>query len=59
MFTSETLMELEMLQKYLASLRGGYIGLELLRMYSDFGSKVTANSGRGNIYPYGGQGDGG
>ncbi len=50
-FTSETLMELEMLPKNLTIIGGGYIGLEFASMYSDFGSKVTVIQDGGIFIP--------
>lgn len=40
-FTSTTLMELNILPKHLIIIGGGYIGLEFATMYNGFGSKVT------------------
>lgn len=40
-YTSETLMDLDMLPKELIIIGGGYIGLEFAAMYANFGSKVT------------------
>lgn len=40
-FTSTTLMELNILPKHLIIIGGGYIGLEFATMYTGFGSKVT------------------
>lgn len=40
-YTSTTLMELDVLPKHLIIVGGGYIGLEFASMYAGFGSKVT------------------
>lgn len=40
-YTSDSLMELDVLPKRLAIIGGGYIGLEYASMYTDFGAEVT------------------
>lgn len=40
-YTSETLMDLDVLPKELTIIGGGYIGIEFAAMYANFGSKVT------------------
>lgn len=40
-YTSDTLMELEVLPQKLVIIGGGYIGLEFASYYANFGSKVT------------------
>lgn len=40
-YTSETLMELDVLPKRLVIIGGGYIGLEFASYYTNFGSQVT------------------
>lgn len=40
-YTSESLMNLDVLPKHLIIVGGGYIGLEFASMYAGFGSKVT------------------
>lgn len=40
-FTSSTLLDLELLPKHLIIIGAGYIGLEFASMYAEFGSKVT------------------
>ncbi len=40
-YTSESIINLDELQKRLTIVGGGYIGLEFASMYADFGSKVT------------------
>lgn len=40
-YTSESLMELEVLPKHLAIIGGGYIGLEYASIYRGFGSEVS------------------
>lgn len=40
-YTSDSLMELDVLPKRLAIIGGGYIGLEYATMYTDFGAEVT------------------
>lgn len=40
-YTSTTLLELDILPKHLIIVGGGYIGLEFASMYAGFGSKVT------------------
>ncbi|MBS6341186.1 MAG: FAD-dependent oxidoreductase [Eubacterium limosum] len=40
-YTSDSLMELDVLPKRLAIIGGGYIGLEYASMYTDFGVEVT------------------
>lgn len=40
-YTSTTLLELDVLPKHLIIVGGGYIGLEFASMYAGFGSKVT------------------
>ena len=40
-YTSTTLLDLDILPKHLIIIGGGYIGLEFASMYAGFGSKVT------------------
>ncbi len=40
-YTSETLMDLEILPEHLIIIGGGYIGMEFASMYANFGSQVT------------------
>lgn len=40
-YTSDSLMDLDVLPKRLAIIGGGYIGLEYASMYTDFGAEVT------------------
>ena len=40
-FTSETVMDLDVLPEHLLIVGGGYIGLEFAQMYRRFGSRVT------------------
>ncbi len=44
-YTSTSIMELEILPKHLVIVGGGYIGLEFASMYASFGSKVTVLEG--------------
>ncbi len=44
-YTSTTIMELEVLPKRLVIVGGGYIGLEFASMYASFGSQVTVLEG--------------
>ena len=44
-YTSTSLMELDVLPRHLIIVGGGYIGLEFASMYASFGSKVTVLEG--------------
>lgn len=44
-YTSTTLLELDILPRHLIIVGGGYIGLEFASMYAGFGSKVTVLEG--------------
>ena len=44
-YTSSTILDLDMLPKHLIIIGGGYIGLEFASMYAGFGSKVTILEG--------------
>ena len=44
-YTSTSLMELDVLPRHLIIVGGGYIGLEFASMYTSFGSKVTVLEG--------------
>lgn len=50
-YTSETLMELDVLPERLVIIGGGYIGLEFASMYSGFGSKVTVLQDGAQLIP--------
>lgn len=50
-YTSTTLMELNILPKHLIIIGGGYIGLEFASMYAGFGSKVTILEGGNRFMP--------
>lgn len=50
-YTSTTLMELDILPKHLIIIGGGYIGLEFASMYAGFGSKVTILEGGNRFMP--------
>lgn len=50
-YTSTTLMELDILPKHLVIIGGGYIGLEFASMYAGFGSKVTILEGGNRFMP--------
>ena len=44
-YTSSTLLDMELLPQHLIIVGGGYIGLEFASMYAEFGSKVTILEG--------------
>ena len=44
-YTSSTLLDMEILPQHLIIVGGGYIGLEFASMYAEFGSKVTILEG--------------
>lgn len=50
-YTSTTLLDLEVLPQHLIVLGGGYIGLEFASMYNGFGSKVTVLEGGNKFLP--------
>lgn len=50
-YTSSTLLDLEVLPKHLIIVGGGYIGLEFASMYAEFGSKVTILEGGNTFIP--------
>jgi len=50
-YTSETLMELDILPRRLAIIGGGYIGLEFASYYANFGSEVTVIQDSGKFIP--------
>ena len=50
-YTSTTLLELDILPNHLIVVGGGYIGLEFASMYAEFGSKVTILEGGSQFLP--------
>lgn len=50
-YTSTTLLDLEVLPQHLIILGGGYIGLEFASTYNGFGSKVTILEGGNKFLP--------
>ena len=50
-YTSTTLLELDILPKHLIIVGGGYIGLEFSSMYSGFGSEVTVIQNEARLIP--------
>lgn len=50
-YTSTTLLDLNMLPQRLIIVGGGYIGLEFASMYAEFGSKVTLLEGGNRFMP--------
>lgn len=50
-YTSTTMLELDLLPKHLIIVGGGYIGLEFASMYAGFGSKVTILEGGNKFMP--------
>lgn len=50
-YTSTSLMELEVLPRHLVVIGAGYIGLEFASMYARFGSKVTMLEGGDRFIP--------
>lgn len=50
-YTSTTMMELDVLPHHLIIVGGGYIGLEFASMYAGFGSKVTVLEGGNKFMP--------
>lgn len=48
-YTSSTLLDVEILPRHLIIIGAGYIGLEFASMYAEFGSKVTILEG-GNLF---------
>lgn len=50
-YTSETLMELDVLPQKLLIIGGGYIGLEFASYYANFGSQVTILQNSGSFLP--------
>ena len=50
-YTSTTLMELDILPEHLVIVGGGYIGLEFASMYAGFGSKVTVLETASRLIP--------
>lgn len=50
-YTSTTLLDLNVLPQHLIIVGGGYIGLEFASMYAEFGSKVTLLEGGNQFMP--------
>lgn len=50
-YTSATLLDMNVLPKHLIIVGGGYIGLEFASMYAGFGSKVTILEGGNRFMP--------
>lgn len=50
-YTSTTLLDLNVLSQHLIIVGGGYIGLEFASMYAEFGSKVTLLEGGNRFMP--------
>lgn len=50
-YTSATMLEVDLLPKHLIIVGGGYIGLEFASMYAGFGSKVTILEGGNKFMP--------
>ena len=50
-YTSTTLLDLNVLPQHLIIVGGGYIGLEVASMYAEFGSKVTLLEGGNRFMP--------
>ena len=50
-YTSTTLLDLNVLHQHLIIVGGGYIGLEFASMYAEFGSKVTLLEGGNRFMP--------
>ena len=50
-YTSTTLLDLNVLPQHLIIVCGGYIGLEFASMYAEFGSKVTLLEGGNRFMP--------
>ena len=50
-YTSTTLLDLNVLPQHLIIVGGGYIGLECASMYAEFGSKVTLLEGGNRFMP--------
>jgi pyruvate/2-oxoglutarate dehydrogenase complex dihydrolipoamide dehydrogenase (E3) component len=50
-YTSTTLLDLNVLPQHLIIVGGGYIGLEFASMYAEFGSKVTLLEGGNRFMP--------
>lgn len=50
-YTSTTLLDLNVLPQHLIIMGGGYIGLEFASMYAEFGSKVTLLEGGNRFMP--------
>ena len=50
-YTSTTLLDLNVLPQHLIIVGGGYIGLEFASMYAEFGSKVTLLEGDNRFMP--------
>ena len=50
-YTSATMLEVDLLPKHLIIVGGGYIGLEFASMYAGFGSKVTVLEGGNKFMP--------
>ena len=50
-YTSTTLLDLDILPKHLIIIGSGYIGLEFASMYAEFGSKVTLLEGGNKFMP--------
>lgn len=50
-YTSTTLLDLNVLPQHLIIVSGGYIGLEFASMYAEFGSKVTLLEGGNRFMP--------
>lgn len=50
-YTSTTLLDLNVLPQHLIIVGGGYIGLEFTSMYAEFGSKVTLLEGGNRFMP--------
>lgn len=50
-YTSDTLLDMDVLPKHLIIIGGGYIGLEFASMYATFGSKVTLLEGGKRFMP--------
>lgn len=50
-FTSDTLLDMNVLPKHLIIVGGGYISLEFASMYAGFGSKVTILEGSNRFMP--------
>lgn len=51
-YTSATLLDMNVLPKHLIIVGGGYIGLEFASMYAGFGSKVTILEGGNRFMPH-------